>query len=77
MTAHPIGMHKEQGSIQVDPRMVFLARASARHFLVERGEMDLAEAFDGLVQSLTCSCAREMVERWELSCRPQKQRRRK
>ena len=32
----------------IDPRLAFLARASARLALVEAGEMELAEAFGGL-----------------------------
>jgi hypothetical protein len=48
-----------------DPRLVFLERASARLFLVEAGEMNLDEAFEGLVASLECSCTRELVQRWE------------
>lgn len=76
MTAHPVGLHVAQEP-QVDPRLAFLARASARLILVESGEMDLAEAFEQLVQSLSCPCTREMVEQWERSSRPQKQRRRK
>jgi hypothetical protein len=34
----------------IDPRLVFLARASARLIMVEIGEIDLSEAFDGLVE---------------------------
>jgi hypothetical protein len=33
----------------IDPRLAFLARASARLVMVEIGEIDLDEAFDGLV----------------------------
>jgi hypothetical protein len=36
----------------IDPRLAFLIRASARWYLVEHGEMDLGDAFDGLVRSL-------------------------
>ena len=74
MNAHPFGMHVAQ-ECQIDSRLVFLARASTRLLLVEHGEMDLAEAFDGLVQSLTCTCTREMVDRWERGSSPQKRRR--
>jgi hypothetical protein len=49
----------------VDSRLAFLERASARLFLINVGEMELAEAFDGLVCSLQCCCGREIVERWE------------
>lgn len=34
----------------IDPRLVFLARASARLIMVEIGEIDLSEAFDGLIE---------------------------
>jgi hypothetical protein len=34
----------------IDPRLAFLARASARLLMVEIGEIDLSEAFDGLVE---------------------------
>jgi hypothetical protein len=50
---------------RVDPRLVFLARAAARFELVKAGAMDIDEAFDGLVVSLSCTCSRELVERWE------------
>jgi hypothetical protein len=36
-------------SPQADPRLVFLARASARELLVDGGELTIGEAFDGLV----------------------------
>ncbi len=51
--------------MNVDPRLVFLERASTRLILVNAGEMELDEAFDGLVMSLHCTCSRETVERWE------------
>jgi hypothetical protein len=76
MTAHFFGMHVAQ-QCHVDPRLAFLARASARLVLVEHGEMDIGEAFDGLIESLTCSCALEMAERWERDSLPQKSRRHK
>ena len=50
----------------IDSRLAFLECASARLFLVDIGEMDLGEAFDGLVCSLQCPCEREILERWEL-----------
>jgi hypothetical protein len=53
----------------VDPRLAFLARAAARHALVEVGEMTVTEAFDGLVVSLQCFCSRESVARMERHCR--------
>jgi len=36
-------------SPQADPRLAFLARASARELLVDAGELTIDEAFDGLV----------------------------
>lgn len=51
--------------IEADPRLVFLARAAARLHLVETGEMDIGEAFSGLVGCLQCTCSRETVELWE------------
>ena len=59
-------------SVAVDPRLVFLARASARLILVEASEMDLAEAFNGLFVESPCSICdcrwrwvENLVERWE------------
>jgi hypothetical protein len=54
----------------VDPRLAFLARASARWLLVETGEMDLPTAFGELVpafRELTgpCTCDRELLSRWQ------------
>jgi hypothetical protein len=56
----------------VDPRLAFLARASARLALVEIGEMGVDEAFHGLLVESPCSiCAcrwrwvEDLVERWE------------
>jgi hypothetical protein len=51
--------------IEVNPRLAWLARAAARHMLVEHGLMTIDEAFEGLVDCLSCTCSREMVERWE------------
>jgi hypothetical protein len=56
--------------IMVDPRLAFLARASARLVLVECGEMDLETAFADLVPTFReitapCTCDREMLARWE------------
>jgi len=48
-----------------DARLTFLHRAHARLMLFEAGEMDLAEAYDGLVCDIHCQCDREMVKRWE------------
>jgi len=58
----------------VDPRLAFLARASARLVLVESGAMDLDEAFDELIESV-CDCARwPLAEQWECSHPPPKYR---
>jgi hypothetical protein len=47
----------------LDPRLVFLARAGARHTLVISGAMTLDDAFDGLIDAFDeiapCRC------RWE------------
>jgi hypothetical protein len=51
--------------LDVDPKLAFLARAATRFELVEAGEMDIDQAFDGLVVCLSCACARACVERWE------------
>jgi hypothetical protein len=60
----------------IDYRLAFLECASARLFLVNIGEMDLGEAFDGLVYRLRCPCERETIERWERDFPPAKQGRR-
>jgi hypothetical protein len=52
-------------SIYIDPRLVFLQRASVRLYLVEADEMTLDEAFEDLLDGLQCTCSREIVERWE------------
>jgi hypothetical protein len=50
---------------RVDPRLAFLARAAARLALVEAGEMELEEAYDGLIESI-CDCRRwPLAEQWE------------
>jgi hypothetical protein len=63
-------------TIAPDPRLTFLARASARLILVEVGEMDIAEAFDGLIEAVEvlapCQCDRELLDRWEGNYPPQK-----
>jgi hypothetical protein len=50
-------------SCNPDPRLSFLERASARLILVEAGEMEIEDAFSGLVDQ--CSCDREMIARWD------------
>jgi hypothetical protein len=63
-------------TVPVDPRLAFLARASARLALVENGEMDLDEAYDGLVASV-CDCQRwPLAEQWERTHSPRQRRRR-
>jgi hypothetical protein len=61
---------------EMDPRLIFLQRASARLLLVEACLMDLDEAFDGLVSSLQCSCSREIVQLWEREAPQRRQNRR-
>jgi hypothetical protein len=63
-------------TVPVDPRLAFLARASARLVLIEVGEMDLDEPFDGLV-ACVCDCRRwPLAEQWECTHPPQHRRRR-
>jgi hypothetical protein len=63
-----------------DPRLTFLARASARLILVEAGELDIAEAFDGLIEAFEalapCQCDRQLLDRLERNYPPQKRIRR-
>jgi len=62
---------------RVDPRLVFLARASARLILVEVGALDLDEALDGLVEPI-CECQRwPLAAQWERSHPPLKYRHRR
>ena len=65
----------------IDARLAFLARAAARHALVESGAMDLDEALDGLVEP---ACDHDhfewieaLVERWEREYPPLKPRERR
>jgi hypothetical protein len=51
-----------------DPRLVFLERASARLTLVEAGEMEIEDAFNGLVDQ--CASEREMIARWDYPPQP-------
>jgi hypothetical protein len=57
-----------------DPRAAFLLRAACRWELVEVGEMDLNEAFDGLIEPFMaiapCACQLATVERWERTYPP-------
>jgi hypothetical protein len=50
---------------KVDRRLAFLARAAARFELVQAGEMDIGEAYDGLIVDLRCDCDRDRILRWE------------
>lgn len=55
---------------RVDPRLAWLARAAAKHVLVEHGEVGLAEAFDELASNLISLVPERMtvdqiVELWE------------
>ena len=47
--------------VELDPKLAFLARAAARFELVQSGEMQIDEAFDGLVVDLRCNCDCERV----------------
>jgi hypothetical protein len=59
-----MGIVVETNSIcKPDPRLAFLARASARLTLIEACEMEIGEALDGLVDQ--CACDREMIARWD------------
>jgi len=56
----------------IDPRLAFLACASARLVLVEEGVMSIDEAFDRdfvelfrEIGRLTCSCDRAIMERMD------------
>jgi hypothetical protein len=61
----------------VDPRLAFLARASARFMLVKTGEMDLDEAYDKLIES-ACDCRRwSWAERGERTHPPRRNWRRR
>jgi hypothetical protein len=66
---------------RLDPRLVFLARAGARHTLVEVGEMTLDEAIRGLIHGHErcplCGLRRHLLaEQWERTNPPLKYRRR-
>jgi hypothetical protein len=65
--------------VALDSRIAFLACASARLLLFEVGEIDITEAFDGLIEPFRtlfpCQCERELVDRWERNYRPRRGRR--
>jgi hypothetical protein len=62
-TSAGAGVAMNDIAARIDPRLVFLARAGARHTLVISGAMTLDEAFDGLSDAFDdiapCRC------RWE------------
>jgi hypothetical protein len=64
----------------LDPRLVFLARASARYSLVELGAMDIDDAITGLagavedLYGLHCFCATEVIDRWDRDYPPARRR---
>jgi hypothetical protein len=61
----------------IDPRLVFLARASARLILVEVGELDFDQALEGLVEPI-CDCQRwPLAAHWERTHPPLKYRHRR
>jgi len=57
-----------------DYRATFLLRAACRWELFAVGEMDLDEAFEGLIEPfiaiVPCTCPFEILERWERSHPP-------
>jgi hypothetical protein len=61
-----------------DPRATFLLRAACRWALLEVGEMDLDQAFDGLIEPfmsiVPCACQRDIIERLERSHPPKGRR---
>jgi hypothetical protein len=64
---------------RLDPRLVFLARAGARHTLVECGEITLDEAIRGLIHGQErcplCGLRRHLLaEEWEKSHPPHRRR---
>jgi hypothetical protein len=65
---------------RLDQRLVFLARAGARHTLVEVGEMTLDEAMRGLIHGHECCplCGMRrylLAEQWERTHPPHRRRR--
>jgi hypothetical protein len=59
---------------RLDPRLVFLARAGARHCLVEAGQMELGEAIAGLLEGDRCPlCGCHLLaEQWERTHPPRR-----
>jgi hypothetical protein len=53
----------------IDPRLVFLERASARLALIEAGVMNLDDAVAGLMPAILeltdCRCYREIIESFD------------
>jgi hypothetical protein len=67
---------------RIDPRLVFLARAGARHTLVECGEITLDEAIRSLIHGHErcplCGMRRHLLAaQWERTHPPLKYRRRR
>jgi hypothetical protein len=65
---------------RLDPRLVFLARAGARHTLVEVGEMTLAQAIRGLIHGCErCPLCEQrrwpLAQQWERTHPPRRNRR--
>jgi hypothetical protein len=65
----------------IDGRLIFLARASARHTLGEAGEMELEEAIGGVLDGDRCPlCERlrwPLAEKWERTHPPRRNWRRR
>jgi hypothetical protein len=56
-------------------RRTFLARASARYYMVEHGEITTDEAFDGLVRAFRdLATTADLCAQWELNFPPVKHR---
>ena len=52
-----------------NPQLAWLHRAHAKLILVENGMLTPEEAFNDLLRCVVCTCAREMVELWEIQDR--------
>jgi hypothetical protein len=63
------------GTLMIDPRLAFLARASARNFMIEQGIISLDDAFNPLIEPFLQIIGDDLVdaylwERWERDYRP-------
>jgi hypothetical protein len=59
-------------------RRTFLARATARFYMVEHGEITVDEAFNGLVPAFRdLDTAADLCRQWELQFPPVKAKRRR